>query len=431
MNMALIYTFMKKDVKIMKQKLFAQFLCVSMTFMTLLSSAPVYASSTTESQSVQQDASSEVIVNGLDSRFSVTVPKNIIGEGSEGTLSYTVTLEGDIAGNELVHVVPDESVTLSQKNKSDIIADVNQDKVRWAADELDIIGNGAITYEGVSAGTWDGAFNFNIALKSKSSITVSSKNEAGEDLNATAYEITESEKDQLLSSLVETGYVGSAEDVSALVEVKSDDFDGMAETTFDVSDIASEDDKVVILHFNEATNEWEYISTETVSSEGTVTSDFSSYSPVAFVRINEDNTISVPSEYYTISWTSSLSSIGTYIGTDEEMVKTDGGKRFVYINEYGERCYANPYEAGEIHFKKGTAITVQMYAGSTTYNSSYLHNYYIGGGYNTYKGMGNALISFSYNPGTNCIIFNSSGGVDYYGGEYNPYVAWSVHYLIN
>ena len=55
------------------------------------------------------------------------------------------------------------------------------------------------------------------------------------------------------------------------------------QATFDVSEIASEGDKVIILHYNEEANEWEYIGEDTVSENGTVTGDFTSFSPVAFV----------------------------------------------------------------------------------------------------------------------------------------------------
>lgn len=114
-------------------------------------------------------------------------------------------------------------------------------------------------------------------------IPVISKNENGEDLNASATLIEGQKKADLMNSLDEAGLANS-EDVDLLIDVKADDFDGMADTTFDVSNVANEGDTVVILHYDETKGEWEYIATDTVE-DGKVGGDFSSYSPVAFIVI--------------------------------------------------------------------------------------------------------------------------------------------------
>lgn len=119
-----------------------------------------------------------------------------------------------------------------------------------------------------------------------SAITVTAKDQNGNDLNATARDITGSTAEDLLFSLEQADIV-DADEVDALIEVKSDDFDNLADTTFDVSSIANEGDKVVILHFDENTQKWEYVGEETVDAEGKVNAEFSSYSPVAFVVITE------------------------------------------------------------------------------------------------------------------------------------------------
>lgn len=121
-------------------------------------------------------------------------------------------------------------------------------------------------------------------------IKVDATDSSGNNLNATANDITGDEKEKLLTSLEETGYINSKEDVDALIEVNSDDFDDIAKTTFDVSSIAEPGDTVVILHFDEEKQEWEYIGTEKVDEDGKVTGDFTSYSPVAFVVVKEDGT---------------------------------------------------------------------------------------------------------------------------------------------
>ena len=162
-----------------------------------------------------------------------------------------------------------------------------------------------------------------LGVSSRSEISVEAKDENNTNLNAKAYEITGTEEEQLLDSLVETGYVSDASEVDALIEVESDDFDNIATTTFDVSSIASEGDKVVILHFNEDTSEWEYISEETVDVNGKVTADFTSYSPVAFIVKKEDGSLElIKSNIYEIG---------------EEIVLA--GEKFNVIDETQDNVY--------------------------------------------------------------------------------------------
>ena len=119
-------------------------------------------------------------------------------------------------------------------------------------------------------------------------IKVTAVDSSGKNLNATATNITGEERENLLASLEETGYITSSNEVDALIEVESEKFEDLATTTFDVSEIANTGDTVVILHYNEETKEWEYIGTEIVDTNGKVTGDFTSYSPVAFVVVKED-----------------------------------------------------------------------------------------------------------------------------------------------
>lgn len=116
-------------------------------------------------------------------------------------------------------------------------------------------------------------------------ITVEAKDTEGSDLNASARDINGEMKETLLNSLEASG-LAQADEVDALIDVKSDAFDDLADTTFDVSSIANEGDTVVILHYDETRQEWEYIATDTVDADGKVGGDFKSYSPVAFVVIS-------------------------------------------------------------------------------------------------------------------------------------------------
>lgn len=104
----------------------------------------------------------------IGSEFTVTIPKKIVLDGESKTGTYTVSVEGDIAGNEYVSVKPDETVVLSSNNLADVTASISQDKTEWYYSEMlenGVIGNGAIDANGITAGVWNGTFNFNIKLE--------------------------------------------------------------------------------------------------------------------------------------------------------------------------------------------------------------------------------------------------------------------------
>ena len=170
----------------------------------------------------------------------------------------------------------------------------------------------------------DKTFNATIGIDAnkvtlENHIKVNATDSQGNNLNATASNITGEEKENLLASLEETGYITNKDEVDALIEVESDDFNDLATTTFDVSSIAETGDTVVILHFDEKMQEWEYIGTETVSDEGKVTGDFSSYSPVAFVVVKEDGTYENLTGFITKAYTYNQdSTAANYCVTGEE-----------------------------------------------------------------------------------------------------------------
>ena len=70
-------------------------------------------------------------------------------------------------------------------------------------------------------------------------------------------------------------------------------------------------------------------------------------------------------EGYTLKWTGSLSQYGHFLGTGNISGSSGnaGYKRIVYINTSGQTAYADPYSAGSITIKAGTAVTLQMVAG--------------------------------------------------------------------
>lgn len=141
----------------------------------LISNAAVITDQTIDTAST---ATATVQVTGKESSFEVVLPKSITAAAADGDLSvsYKVKVTGDIAGAEYVEVQPDATFTLSQANKSNIIAQVTQSKNAFrdasysevlTATEMKMGSDisGTITASGLTAGDWTGTLKFSIALK--------------------------------------------------------------------------------------------------------------------------------------------------------------------------------------------------------------------------------------------------------------------------
>lgn len=98
----------------------------------------------------------------IASVFEVIIPKTVILDGKDKLGHYAVDVNGDIGGTEKINVVPDENFTMSQNNKADITATVEQDKMSWTFDEMETDALGTIEAPDLTAGSWNGTFNFNI-----------------------------------------------------------------------------------------------------------------------------------------------------------------------------------------------------------------------------------------------------------------------------
>ena len=104
----------------------------------------------------------------IPSNFEVTIPKIIVLTGSQNgpsTASYKVCASGDIAGEEIVKIIPDDFVTLSTKNKESVNGTISQEKTSWSTSELSNEEYIGTINANLSAGKWSGTFNFNIVLE--------------------------------------------------------------------------------------------------------------------------------------------------------------------------------------------------------------------------------------------------------------------------
>lgn len=131
----------------------------------------------------------------VGSQFKVTIPKKITLSGESKSGTYQVSVVGDIAGTETINVTPDASFAMSQTGKKDVTATVTQAVTKFrdslydkalAADEA-LMGtdekegtkaDGLIEAKDLTAGAWNGQFNFKIEL-TESAITPEAP-EAGE-----------------------------------------------------------------------------------------------------------------------------------------------------------------------------------------------------------------------------------------------------------
>lgn len=149
---------------------------------------PVCAA-TTEDQGVNQaelennaaTRNTEVLYE-LGSTFSVVIPKRIVLDATSKDSDYAVRVYGDISSDKKVTVAPQDALNGPEDpaginfymkdqaekgvKKADVQADVTQDVVDWTSAEVtaDTSKNGNVAASTITAGSWKGTFNFNIAL---------------------------------------------------------------------------------------------------------------------------------------------------------------------------------------------------------------------------------------------------------------------------
>ena len=107
----------------------------------------------------------------VESEAVVWLPTNITVSGTpDENKKYTgegaVIVEGDIAGNELITVTPESSISLKQSGKDDIVAQVSQEKTTFTYDDIQNSNNAitSISADTLSAGEWNGVLHYNVSL---------------------------------------------------------------------------------------------------------------------------------------------------------------------------------------------------------------------------------------------------------------------------
>lgn len=154
------------------------------------STAEVTETSTVSQGDIENDAvvkECEVEVTVAGSGFTVTIPKKMTLSGESYTANYEVSAKGDISGTEKLTVTPDATFELKQDPKDPVTAGVSQEKTEFLtadlsvvegdvnvgatttgevfADGRDIDDDGTADVGTLSAGAWEGTFNFVIAVE--------------------------------------------------------------------------------------------------------------------------------------------------------------------------------------------------------------------------------------------------------------------------
>lgn len=146
-------------------------LLVLAAIMTMTPTIPTMAAenpdNTTQSTQTTTEAGTQNSVVKYDqaSAFTVTIPKSIALSSSKSA-EYTVKVQGDVIGNEIITVTPDESVILSDSNGKDpVTGDITQEKTEFSSTEVNArsgggTATGSTLANNLTSGDWSGNFKF-------------------------------------------------------------------------------------------------------------------------------------------------------------------------------------------------------------------------------------------------------------------------------
>ncbi|MCR4923025.1 MAG: hypothetical protein K5931_03360, partial [Lachnospiraceae bacterium] len=157
----------------------------------LIFTTPLYAmdSGSIETNTVSDKGKIVSTVEVLvPSSYSIIIPKKIILEGSDKRADYTVRVTGDLPANETISVEPDTTdFVLSQAGRDDIIPTLIQKvtEFRISDSKKDSCASGIVTAKGLSLGSWNGSFIFNI--ENRISDSDSCKNNPSSEKNTEKY----------------------------------------------------------------------------------------------------------------------------------------------------------------------------------------------------------------------------------------------------
>lgn len=155
----------------------------------IMGSAMPVSAAVSETQDVAQKEADAAATRNTDvlytqaSAYSVIIPKTIVLDGETMAADYTVNVKGDISSDKQVLVAPQDALEdvdginfhmVDQASvgvkKANVQADVTQAETVWSsaevcAAETGTTKNGNVAAPDITAGSWKGTFQFNIALQ--------------------------------------------------------------------------------------------------------------------------------------------------------------------------------------------------------------------------------------------------------------------------
>lgn len=136
---------------------------------------------TSDDEDVRTSASK--ILYASNAYFTVTIPKQIVLDGTTKQSNYSVKVSGDIASNQIVVVSATDEVSdadginfymkdmsnveFAEKKKSDVLTTVTHTKTDWNfvdAQNSVISNDNVVSAPNLTAGSWQGTLNFKISM---------------------------------------------------------------------------------------------------------------------------------------------------------------------------------------------------------------------------------------------------------------------------
>ena len=261
-------------------------------------------------------------LNGNSDRYTEVETIDGINAFSQ-TNDYVLIFKGE-SGNEWQNSIVSIDVLVEAKQHENTSAG-------WDIVAQENVATGAINQSAVKG---ENVITSNSTIPTY--VTVTAKDKNGQDIQMASSVVEGTEKEELLNSLDESNLV-AAEDIDLIINVEASEFDGTVNATFDVSSIANPGDTVAIYHYDEAAGEWEYITTAVVDANGTVSGDFTSFSPVAFDVIEDEVDIEDPVDNTGWGWIEFLDVDGNLITDCEVQISIVTESDAHLISAYAEK----------------------------------------------------------------------------------------------
>lgn len=141
---------------------------------------------------VEGNAQTTVYLTVDEKNLVASLPTSVILSGTPDAQGkyigkYSIKASGDMSGDKVINISPENNnVDVKQKGKINKSATINQIKTEFTTDDLknSVQSEGTVTADKLTAGSWNGDFNFNVSTQ-KINHFYSSLNLAAQDINQT------------------------------------------------------------------------------------------------------------------------------------------------------------------------------------------------------------------------------------------------------